>query len=386
MILFEKIDLLIYSLLVSLLIILFINKTSFKERYINDAFKYAMISIVGYLIADIGSIFLGGVGGKVYLILHYIFVFFFYFFAPMASFFWVLLVDYEIFRDGEGLCRRIKKFYIYPIIINTVLSFVSIFAGWFFVLDENNVYSRGDLFNIHCLILYFYIALALTLALKYRKKLEKAFIFSIIIITVFPTLAGIIQTFNFGLELIWPAMTICAMLYFFIHQAGQLYFDYLTSLHNRRSLDDYLKTRLKKSPERFGGIMIDIFKFKLINDKYGHKVGDEVLIEVGKILRNSTESGDFLCRYSGDEFFIVSEVTENSELQKRIDRINETLKKFNEEGKFVFEISLSAGGVIYRNGKHKGDPDEFITDADIQMYKMKNRQKKEFSNHNSTTA
>ncbi len=384
MILFEKIDLLVYSLLVSLIIILFINKTSFKERYINDTFKYGVISIAGYLIADIMSISLGGVGGRVCLVLHYIFVFLFYFFAPMASFFWVLLVDYEIFRDGDGLIKRIKKIYIYPIIINTVLSFVSIFTGWFFALDKNNIYSRGNFFDIHCLVLYFYIVLALVLILKYRKKLEKTFIFSIIIITFFPTLVGTIQTFNFGLELIWPAMTICAMLYFFIHQANQLYFDYLTSLHNRRSLDNYLKTRLKKGPERFGGIMIDIFKFKLINDKYGHKVGDEVLIEVGKILRNSIESGDFLCRYSGDEFFIVSEVTENSELQKRIDRINEVLKKFNEEGKFVFKISLSSGGVIYRSGKHKGDPDEFITDADIQMYKIKNRQKREFSDHNST--
>lgn len=130
--------------------------------------------------------------------------------------------------------------------------------------------------------------------------------------------------------------------------------------------------------------MIDVFKFKLINDEYGHKVGDEVLIEVGKILRNAAENGDFLCRYAGDEFFIVSEVSEEAELQKRIDRIEETLKKYNEEKRFTFKISLSIGGILYEKSEHK-DPDKFISDVDIQMYKIKNRQKREYSRDDSAT-
>ncbi|MDK2951847.1 MAG: hypothetical protein PWQ77_1512 [Kosmotogales bacterium] len=384
MMLFDKIDLLIYSLIVSLLTIMFVNKTSFKEKYINNTFKFSVFSIIMYLIVDIGSIAVDGLSGNMNFVSHYLFIFLFYFFGPLAPFFWVLLVDYEIFRDRKGFYRRIKTVYIYPVLINTILSLASIFNGWFFLVDENNLYMRGNLFLIHGLVYFFYVVTILFLTIRFRKRLEKKFIFSMIMIVVFPTIAGIFQSFFYGLELIWPAMTVSVMIYFFIHQTNLLNYDYLTGLHNRRSLDDYLKTHFAKCPKKYGGIMIDVFKFKLINDEYGHKVGDEVLIEVGKILRNAAENGDFLCRYAGDEFFIVSEVSEEAELQKRIDRIEETLKKYNEEKRFTFKISLSIGGILYEKSEHK-DPDKFISDVDIQMYKIKNRQKREYSRDDSAT-
>jgi len=243
-------------------------------------------------------------------------------------------------------------------------------------MDKNNLYLRGDLFPVHAAVFVFYYIIITFFIFKFRNRLGKKFFFSNLIVLVFPFSIGIIQGFFYKLELIWPTIAISIMVYFFIYQSNQLNYDYLTGLHNRRSLDEYLKVRLKKRPERFGGIMIDIFRFKLINDKYGHKIGDEVLIEVGKILRNAAENDDFLCRYAGDEFFIVSEVIEESELQKRISRINETLNEYNRSGKFAFEISLSVGGVLYKENEHK-DPNAFISDADIQMYKIKNQQKRE---------
>jgi GGDEF domain-containing protein len=69
-------------------------------------------------------------------------------------------------------------------------------------------------------------------------------------------------------------------------------------------------------------------------------------------------------------------------LKKRIDGIEEALKKYNDNGKFNFEISLSIGGVLYKESEHK-DPDAFISDADIEMYRIKNRQKREYSNGDS---
>ncbi|MDK2951848.1 MAG: hypothetical protein PWQ77_1513 [Kosmotogales bacterium] len=382
MILFDKIDLLVYSLIVSLLTILFVNKTSFKEKYINNTFKFSVFSIIMYLIFDIGSILLDGSTGGMNLFLNHLFVFFFFLFGALAPFFWTLLVDYVIFRDEKGIHKRIKTVYIYPILINAVLSFLSIFNGWFFKIGENNTYARGDLFLVNETIYFFYVSVILILIIKHIRRLEKKFVFSMIFVVTFPTIVGIFQSFFYGLELIWPAMTVSVMIYFFIHQTNLLNYDYLTGLHNRRSLDDYLKMHFSKCPEKYGGIMIDVFSFKLINDKYGHKTGDEVLIEVGKILRNAAKNGDFLCRYAGDEFFIVSEVKEELELKKRIDRIKEALKKYNDNGKFDFEISLSIGGVLYKESEHK-DPDAFISDADIEMYRIKNRQKRECSNNSS---
>lgn len=376
MILFEKIDLLIYALIISILTIMFVNKTSFKKKFINYTFKFSVFSVIMYLIFDIGAISVDGLQGNLNFALHYLFIFFIYFFGPFAPFFWVLLIDYKIFMDDANFRRRIKILYIYPVLINAVLSFLSIFTGWFFVMDKNNLYMRGDLFPIHATVYVFYFTIITAFIFKFKNRLGKKFFLSNLIVLVFPFSIGIIQGFFYKLELVWPTIAISIMVYFFIYQSNQLNYDYLTGLHNRRSLDEYLKVRLKKGSEEFGGIMIDIFRFKLINDKYGHKIGDEVLIDVGKILRDATENGDFLCRYAGDEFFIVSEVSEESELQKRISRINETLDEYNGNGKFAFEISLSVGGVLYKESEHK-DPNAFISDADVQMYKIKNRQKRD---------
>ena len=116
--------------------------------------------------------------------------------------------------------------------------------------------------------------------------------------------------------------------------------DALTGLHNRHYLYDYLESqiaslnrlysRIDKDPDsvttvqKEGSIffmMIDLDGFKIINDTYGHAAGDEALIQVRDVLRESTRDADTIVRWGGDEFLVVgdSESLEGAEhLAERI--------------------------------------------------------------------
>ena len=84
--------------------------------------------------------------------------------------------------------------------------------------------------------------------------------------------------------------------------------DKLTKIYNRLKIDTELESefkRYKRSKESFCVILIDIDFFKNINDTYGHLVGDSVLIELSKLLKDNLREVDMLGRWGGEEFIII---------------------------------------------------------------------------------
>jgi diguanylate cyclase (GGDEF)-like protein len=104
--------------------------------------------------------------------------------------------------------------------------------------------------------------------------------------------------------------------------------DSLTGLYNRRKIDELINYTLDDS-ERTGQpvslIMADIDHFKQVNDTYGHDIGDQVLIEVGRRL-NSLEPGAVTAvRIGGDEFVLILEAQEGADIRAAAGRIAEEL-------------------------------------------------------------
>jgi diguanylate cyclase len=86
------------------------------------------------------------------------------------------------------------------------------------------------------------------------------------------------------------------------------YTDPLTDLPNRRSLTDALTLALVgASPERMLAVyLIDVDEFKQVNDTYGHEVGDQLLVEIGRRLQSNVRVGDMVARLGGDEFVVLA--------------------------------------------------------------------------------
>jgi len=107
--------------------------------------------------------------------------------------------------------------------------------------------------------------------------------------------------------------------------------DKLTQLYNRVKLDEYLENefnRYKRATYTFSILLIDIDKFKDVNDTYGHQVGDKVLIEIADILKDKCRKTDIVGRWGGEEFMVICSNTDINGATIYAQNIRETVEKF----------------------------------------------------------
>jgi diguanylate cyclase (GGDEF)-like protein/PAS domain S-box-containing protein len=151
------------------------------------------------------------------------------------------------------------------------------------------------------------------------------------------------------------------------------YYDYLTGISNRR-LFYKLTTEIlqKKSEGSIALMVIDIDKFKSVNDTYGHKKGDEVIVAVSKIISKSINKGDLAARFGGDEFLVfMNSFNDYKDIEDTLSRIFSEKIKVSDESRAVIEVTLSLGIVIDKDYDKKLDVDILILKADKAMYEAK---------------
>lgn len=150
-------------------------------------------------------------------------------------------------------------------------------------------------------------------------------------------------------------------------------FDLLTDMYNRFSLDRNLEEQIEKShrdSSSFGLIYVDLDDFKLVNDLYGHHVGDMYLQEVSLRMKRQLRTGDILGRLGGDEFAAIVSVmrgrTDVEEIAQRLERSFDA--PFALEG-YVLRGSASVGIAIYPTDGTTSDA--LFRAADASMYTAK---------------
>lgn len=108
--------------------------------------------------------------------------------------------------------------------------------------------------------------------------------------------------------------------------------DKLTGLYNRLKLDEvfeYELAKVKRYHEALSLIMVDIDKFKSVNDNYGHQVGDLVLRDLAKILKSSIRQTDTLGRWGGEEFLIICPQTDIKSAYSIADKIRQKIEEYS---------------------------------------------------------
>ena len=150
-------------------------------------------------------------------------------------------------------------------------------------------------------------------------------------------------------------------------------FDLLTDLHNRFSLDKFLEARIELARLNagiFGLIYIDLNEFKLVNDVYGHQVGDLYLQEVAHRMKRQLRSNDQLARLGGDEFAaVLCDVPTRAGIEEIAGRLERCFEEpFAVEG-YVLNGSASVGVAVYpEDGTTR---DSLFSAADAAMYVAK---------------
>lgn len=161
------------------------------------------------------------------------------------------------------------------------------------------------------------------------------------------------------------------------------YYDHLTGVPNRRLLVDRLDqaiARTQRSGLRLAVCYLDLDGFKPINDRYGHEVGDQVLIAVAAALKRIQRGYDTIARLGGDEFVLLfTELSPNEDYHALLDRVLETIRQPIRLRGVTHRVSASIGVTLYP--PDTGDTDRLLRHADQAMYRAKEAGKDNYHFH-----
>lgn len=150
--------------------------------------------------------------------------------------------------------------------------------------------------------------------------------------------------------------------------------DVLTRLPNRRfamrRLDEELAAA-KSARTPLSAMMIDIDHFKMVNDRYGHDMGDLVLRETANVLRATTRKGDIVCRLGGEEFLVISPRSSLVDAAKGAERLRAAIEDHVIGFGFDRNVTISMGVASTESGPKTVD--ELIKAADLRVYAAKAR-------------
>lgn len=147
--------------------------------------------------------------------------------------------------------------------------------------------------------------------------------------------------------------------------------DELTGLYNRRFLKSAVLKKIKIELS-FGLVLIDINYFKYFNDFWGHSAGDNLLINIGKLIKKSVRSQDFVVRHSGDEFIVLLPESDKTSVKKVITQIIDSIETHHFPGEECFpdnKLSISYGFSLFPNDALSYQ--DLFTIADQALYSYK---------------
>jgi diguanylate cyclase (GGDEF)-like protein/PAS domain S-box-containing protein len=149
--------------------------------------------------------------------------------------------------------------------------------------------------------------------------------------------------------------------------------DELTGLYNRRGFVTLAERQLSLARRKKMSLVLiaaDIDDLKGINDRFGHAVGDQALVAAASILRQTYREADIVARLGGDEFTVFPLEASNDSAPLLLDRLQNSLKAFNERHQREFALSMSTG-VALLEGELSKDVQQLLSEADSQLYRQK---------------
>lgn len=153
--------------------------------------------------------------------------------------------------------------------------------------------------------------------------------------------------------------------------------DYLTNLNNLRQFEQLLSERFLEARhfnERLGVLAVDIDHFKKINDTYGHAVGDAVLQQLSKVLKDHTRSFCEVSRTGGEEFSILVPEASPAEVSLLAEKIRAAVEghSFDPGDGTRLKITVSIGAAVHPDTIQASDAGDLLKQADRELYRAKN--------------
>ncbi len=282
----------------------------------------------------------------------------------LLPFFVMVYVDLGLFGDPG----RIRKRYVPQIVVGILmiaLNLVNFFVPLTYYITEQNFYERRPLSYAYYAVILYYLLTALILTRRFEKEYG-ARTFLRIQMFLIPILAGAgLQFLFYGLSLAWLSAAVGLTGLFMMQQNEAAFIDPLTEIYNRQYLNHVLSAWRSRGIS-FAGAMLDVDRFKGINDRFGHSEGDQALKTVAGILKKARRDNEWVFRYAGDEFIILKRTQAEDGLADYLREVDRMVEAHNREER-PYLLSLSAGTGFYASGSME----DFLKQMDERMYEMK---------------
>lgn len=316
------------------------------------------------------------IGSPAFYYCNVVFNVFYFVVQPLPAYF-CLLYGFDLVEKSLSLKQKLLAGI--PLLANAGLAIASAFVPLVFtIVQSTNAYQREDgmAFTVILGLAYIFVPFIAICLRKPHFPLSMIMIFSLIFFL--PFIATLIQVFvpipanGASLSIGCAFSTIATLLIFLYIVMRNTQTDPLTGLNNRKQFEECLRSVLtkKRHENYFIGMMLDINKFKAINDTFGHRKGDEALVYAARILKTAVGGSGFLARYAGDEFVVLIETDDQTEGQKIYGKIREEENAMNKAICKPYDIHFAVGYVTYTKNDQIS-VDGFLDAIDKKMYANK---------------
>ena len=363
--------------IIILLMILINDKLYSTQQETQVCFNRAVISIILYFISDAcWASMLSGLFPK-NRVLVVLFNLLNYVLLSMMAYEWFMFMaasEKLPFRKS----KRMRFLCLLPMIVSTLIILIAYIADPFYWIDrDNNLNGAYYPLMIAAPAFYLLAAFAISMVNARRTELreEKKLYWMIAFFPLGVSAFGLLQVVSLNAPTFCFGCTIMLLFFYIQHMQTLISVDSLTKLNNRGQINRYMEQIRYKENTRVFIMMIDIDRFKQINDTFGHAEGDNALILVSEVLKQVCEhikSSAFLARYGGDEFTIIIQNPEENEFPEQLaDSIRSTLSETQKERQLPYHINVSIGYDELRDGKDTMK--DCMIRADERLYKEKRK-------------
>jgi diguanylate cyclase (GGDEF)-like protein len=294
---------------------------------------------------------------------------------------------------GTVVGELVRRKALYRLLFNVgqyVLSYlaswgVMVLAGWHTTVLEPAALQPRDLPVIVLAAGAYHLtnlavvgsAVALASGVPVREGITDGFVWHTVttlgMMTLSPLVVVVLAT-NWGFLplLLVPLYLVWATAKMAVEREERSMTDELTGLANRARLTDLVAALGDgHGGRRIALALLDLDRFKEVNDTLGHTTGDRLLQAVARRLEHACRDGDVVARLGGDEFALLVEIDERLEAERALTRITDAIRAPFEVGGIMLEVELSAGVAVFPD--HGTELETLLRRADLAMYEAKRR-------------
>ena len=277
---------------------------------------------------------------------------------------------------GYTITRKLQTVVMLPGLFFLILNIVSIWTGWIFTVSPENVYAHGPLYWLQTIGAYGMLAIPLVhLIIRLIRRVTpppRDVLLNLLSFYFIPLVGAIVSLFYTGMPGAWTCAAVSLVLLYINDQDREIIRDGLTGLNNRKTLDGVFP-EYAKTGEPLYLFMMDLDRFKQINDTYGHPVGDQALVAAANILTASMVGRKgLLVRYGGDEFLIMGFFENDASADGFKQAILQRFDDYRREHNPPYWFAMSIGYSRYVPGQSL---ESLVEQADNALYQEKQRTK-----------